>query len=180
MHGGPTRSPLSPAVLFTGFPAAGKTTLACACRRLLADAGVSAEVVDGDELRARLPPALTHSHADRLHQFARAIFVSELLAAHRVIPLIALVAPFAASRERLRAAFAAAGSLEVHVCTPLTVCRERDQKGLYARLGDSVAPEIVSPFEVPDHPDYRSDTSHQPADEAAAPVVARLIEMTGR
>jgi adenylylsulfate kinase len=179
MHGGPTRTPLSPAVLFTGLPAAGKTTLACACRRLLADAGVSAELVDGDELRARLPPALSHSRADRLHQFARAVFVSELLAAHRVIPLIALVAPFAASREQLRSAFAATGSIEVHVCTPLPVCRARDQKGLYARLGDSVQPEIVSPFEVPDQPDYRIDTSHQAADEAAAPLVARLIEMAG-
>lgn len=179
MHGGPTRTPLSPAVLFTGLPAAGKTTLACACRRLLADAGIRAEVVDGDELRARLPPALTHSRADRLHQFARAIFVSELLAAHGVIPLIALVAPFAASREQLRAAFAAVGSLEVHVCTPLPVCRDRDQKGLYARLGDSVQPEIVDPFEVPEDPDYRIDASDRSADEAAAAVVARLIEMTG-
>jgi adenylylsulfate kinase-like enzyme len=179
MHGGPTRTPLSPAVLFTGLPAAGKTSLACACRRLLADAGVSAELVDGDELRARLPPALTHSRADRLHQFARAVFVSELLAAHRVIPLIALVAPFAASREQLRAVFAPAGCIEVHVCTPLAVCRARDQKNLYARLGDSVAREIVAPFEVPENPDYRIDTSDQAADEAAAAVVARLIEMTG-
>ena len=180
MHGEPTRNLLCPAVLFTGLPAAGKTTLAFACQRLLAAAGLSAEVVDGDELRARLPPALSHSRADRLHQFARAIFVSELLAAHRVIPLIALVAPFASSRAQLRGAFAAVGSIEVHVCTPLPVCRARDQKGLYARLGDSVEPEIVSPFEVPEDPDYRIDTSDLDAGTAAAPVVARLVEMAGQ
>ena len=81
--------------------------------------------------------------------------------------------------RELRGAFAAVGSIEVHVCTPLPVCRARDQKGLYARLGDNVQPEIVSPFEVPDRPDYRIDTSDTGADEAAAPVVARLVEMAG-
>ena len=117
-----------------------------------AAAGLSADVVDGDELRARLPPALSHSRADRLHQFARAIFVSELLAAHRVIPRSprrALRLLPRASSRRVRGGRLDRGPMSA------PRCRSAAPPRLNAHLGHSVEVRVVSPRRAQDPDDGR-------------------------
>src|SRR5690349_6477392 len=103
------RIPRAPAVLLTGHPSSGKSTLAAAVSAALVERRVASEVLDGDELRTRLAPQLGFSPADRSRQFAHALFVAELLAAHAVVPILALVAPFAADRELGATVFAPTG-----------------------------------------------------------------------
>lgn len=169
------RAPRAPCVLLTGQPSAGKSTLARRLQRLLQASGRPAEVLDGDELRRRLPPALGFGADDRHAQFARALFIAELLAGHRVVPVLALVAPYRADRRRAASVFAAAGFLEVYLDPPLHVCRQRDSRGVYGRLGSARSARMTSLYEPPDAADLTLDTSALDVRECAERTLEALL-----
>jgi adenylylsulfate kinase-like enzyme len=60
--------------------------------------------------------------------------------------------------------------VEVFVDTPLTVCEERDVKGMYAKARRGEIKEftgIDDPYEAPEHPELTLDTvGHTPEDNA--------------
>lgn len=67
--------------------------------------------------------------------------------------------------------------LEVYVDTPLSVAESRDPKGLYkkARRGElSNFTGIDSPYEAPEHPELRIDTTVMSAEQAAVEIVEYL------
>ncbi|MBV9140790.1 MAG: adenylyl-sulfate kinase [Pseudonocardiales bacterium] len=176
-------SPVSPGatVWLTGLPGAGKTTIASVLAGQLRAAGREVEVLDGDELRANLSAGLGFSRQDRDTHVRRVGFVAELLARHGVIALVPVIAPYAATRDDVRAQHDAHGTsyLEVHVATPLAECRRRDPKGLYARAaaGELTAlTGVDDPYEEPDKPDLRVDTTGSDVATAAQRVLDLLIE----
>ena len=66
----------------------------------------------------------------------------------------------------------------MHIDTPLAEAEKRDVKGLYkkARSGElKNFTGIDSPYEPPQDPEMRIDTTVMTADEAADAIVARLI-----
>ena len=66
---------------------------------------------------------------------------------------------------------------EVFVDAPLEVAETRDPKGLYkkARRGElKNFTGVDSPYEVPEHPDVRIDTTRLSAEEAARVILERL------
>jgi len=68
--------------------------------------------------------------------------------------------------------------IEIHIDTPLSVAEERDVKGLYkkARSGElKNFTGIDSPYEAPENPEIRIDTTVMTPDEAADYILARLI-----
>ncbi|WP_228984421.1 adenylyl-sulfate kinase, partial [Streptomyces sp. DH12] len=86
------------------------------------------------------------------------------------------------SREAVRKRHRAEGTpyVEVHVATPVEVCSERDVKGLYAKqaAGEiSGLTGVDDPYEEPDDPDLRLDTSGRSVAASAAEIHALL---TGR
>ena len=71
--------------------------------------------------------------------------------------------------------------LEIFVDTPVSVCESRDPKGLYrkARRGELANfTGIDSPYEPPEAPELRIDTTEISAEEAADQVV-RLLRARG-
>jgi bifunctional enzyme CysN/CysC len=67
---------------------------------------------------------------------------------------------------------------EVFVDTPLSVAEQRDVKGLYAkaRAGDlKNFTGIDSPYEAPEVPEIRIDTTKMSIDEAADHIIATLL-----
>lgn len=67
--------------------------------------------------------------------------------------------------------------IETHCFCPLTVCEQRDVKGLYkkARLGEiKDFTGISSPYEEPDNPDLRIDTSQLSLEESVQLVISIL------
>lgn len=179
MQRGSSRLLRAPAVLLTGHPSAGKSTLATRTAAALSERCVASEVLDGDDLRTRLPPPLGFSRADRSRQFARALFLAELLASHRVVPILALVAPFAVDREIGRRLFATPGWLEVFLDPPLQTCIDRDSRGLYGRLAArggraAIEAEVFDVYEPPGTPALRLDTSRLDVEEAMAAVLGAL------
>jgi len=168
-------------VWLTGLSGAGKTTIASALAGQLRAAGREVEVLDGDEVRRGLSAGLGFSRADRDTHVRRVGFVAELLARHGVLALVPVIAPYAATRDEVRAQHDAHGTgyLEVHVATPLAECIRRDVKGLYARAtaGELTAMTGVDdPYEEPDKPDLRLDTAGSDVAAAARRVLDLLIE----
>lgn len=168
-------------VWLTGLPSAGKTTIARALAVRLRDDGRRVEVLDGDELRTHLTADLGFSRADRDTNVRRVGFVARLLSRNGVIVLVPVIAPYASTREQVRAAHDADGTafVEVHVATPLAVCVERDVKGLYAkqRAGQVTGlTGVDDPYEAPTSPELRLDTRSFTVEECAAKVHAALAE----
>ena len=128
-----TTVPDAPTVWFTGLSGAGKTTIARAVATQLDEAGLANVVLDGDELRATISADLGFSREERAEQVRRTGHFARILGDAGVIPLVALISPFRADRDRVRALHSPGRFLEVHVATPLEVCVARDVKGLYRR-----------------------------------------------
>jgi adenylyl-sulfate kinase len=150
-HGGAT-------VWMTGLPASGKSTIAAGVEASLLEAGRSAYVLDGDNLRHGLNGDLGFSAEDRAENVRRTAEVSALLVDAGVVVLVALVSPYRADREAARAAHdrRALPFLEVWVATSLEECERRDPKGLYARARAGEIPDftgIGQPYEEPESPE---------------------------
>ena len=165
----------------TGLSGAGKTTIADAVAQQLRAAGREVEVLDGDELRRGLSAGLGFSREDRDTHVRRVGFVAELLARHGVVALVPVIAPYAATRDEVRTQhdIHGTGYLEVHVATPLAECARRDVKGLYAKAaaGEITAMTGVDdPYEEPDKPDLRLDTTGIDVASAARRVLDLLTE----
>lgn len=163
----------------TGLPSAGKTTLATALAGRLRADGRAVEVLDGDAVRAALSPELGFSRADRDTQVARIGWIAQRLATHGVVVIAAVISPFAAARDSVRAAHAdqSLPFFEVHVATPVQVCAERDVKGFYARQRDGAMSGLTGvdgEYEPPATPELRLDTSGRPVDDAVDELIALL------
>ena len=181
--GQPRRSLRSPALLLTGNPSSGKSTLAVAVAAVLDRQGIACEILDGDELRQRLPPSPGFARSGRRQQMERALFLAEMLASHGVIPILALVAPFAGDRALGRELFAATGWIEVHLDPPAEVCIERDSRGVYAALAARggrhlVDTEVLDLYEPPARPALRLDTARLDVAVSAEAVVDVLLPAT--
>jgi bifunctional enzyme CysN/CysC len=68
--------------------------------------------------------------------------------------------------------------IEVFVDTPLAEAEQRDVKGLYAKARAGELKNftgIDSPYEVPENPEIRIDTTKMNAEEAADHIVDKLL-----
>jgi bifunctional enzyme CysN/CysC len=166
-------------VLLTGLPASGKSTIAAALERRLVDAGQSAYLLDGDNIRHGLSDDLGFSPGDRAEHIRRVGQVARLMADAGTIALVSLISPIAADREHLRKSHEQAELqfVEVFVDTPLEECERRDPKGLYARARAGEIKEftgIDAPYEPPEAPELRVDTAATSVDEAVSQIIQIL------
>jgi adenylyl-sulfate kinase len=167
-------------VWLTGLPSAGKSTVAEGVAERLRSGGVAAEILDGDEIRRNLTPDLGFSRADREENVRRIGYVAGLLARNGITVLVPVIAPYATSRDKVRALHAEHDIefAEVHVATPVDICADRDVKGLYAkqRAGElSGLTGVDDPYEPPAHPELRVFTQNQSIAESVD-AVYRFIE----
>lgn len=147
---------------FTGLSGAGKTTLANCLAKWLYDRGYATYVLDGDNLRHGLNRDLDFSVAARHENVRRMAEVAGLMYDAGLITLAACISPFKAERDFARSLVPKGKFVEVFVDTPLNLCEQRDNKGLYrrARAGEiSNFTGIDSPFERPEEPEIAISTS---------------------
>ncbi len=166
-------------IFFTGLSGSGKSTLANEVLvRLLEHGGRTATLLDGDLVRANLSSELGFSKEHRDLNIRRIGFVASLIVKHGGLAICAPIAPYAATREAVRAMVAAEGGfLLIHVNTPLAVCEARDRKGLYAKARLGLITEftgISDPYEAPQDADLVVDTSAMPLEEATEAVLGLL------
>ena len=167
-------------VWFTGLSGAGKSTLAFALEKRLLDLGQASYVLDGDNVRHGLNNNLGFSHADRTENIRRIAEVARLMNDAGLIVITAFISPFREDREVARRIIGADKFIEVHVSTPLTVCEERDPKGMYKRARAGKIQDftgISSPYESPLEPVLSLDTA---ASDITAGVEAVLAILASR
>jgi bifunctional enzyme CysN/CysC len=170
-HGGAT-------LWFTGLPGAGKSTVAAAVEERLLEAGKSAFLLDGDNLRHGLNGDLGFDEAARSENVRRTAHVARLLAESGTIALVSLVSPYAADREAAAALHATddLGFLEIFVDAPLELCEQRDPKGLYARARSGELAGMTgvgAPYEAPAQPDLVLGSFQETVEEE----VERVLEL---
>ena len=149
-------------IWFTGLSGSGKSTLAHSVEEELHRAGCRTFVFDGDNVRHGLCANLTFSEEDRHENIRRIGEMSKLFIEAGVIALTAFISPYKIDRERVRALVSENDIIEIFCDSPLSVCEERDVKGLYkkARTGEiKNYTGISSPYEKPEHPDLVLDTA---------------------
>jgi bifunctional enzyme CysN/CysC len=167
-----------PAVLwFTGLSGAGKSTIANLVEKKLVALGRHTFLLDGDNVRHGLNRDLGFTEADRIENIRRVGEVTRLMADAGLIVLTAFISPFRAEREMVRKMLPEGEFIEVFVDTPLEEAERRDEKGLYAKARAGELQNFTgvdSPYEAPETPEIRIDTTAMSAEEAADLVVREL------
>jgi len=159
-------------IWLTGLSGSGKTTIAEAVAKKLAEQGVKYEHLDGDELRSSITSHLGFSEADRRLNIDMAGFVAKKLASHGIIVFVTLISPFCDQRDKLKEDID--NFYEIYINTSLEVCEKRDVKGLYARVRAGEIKDftgIDSVYEAPLSPDLELDTSILSVDECVKDIL---------
>ena len=168
-----------PAVLwFTGLSGSGKSTIANLVEKKLHRMNRHTFLLDGDNVRHGLNKDLGFTEADRIENIRRVGEVAKLMADAGLIVITAFISPFRAEREMVRALLPEGEFIEIFIDTPLAEAEARDVKGLYkkARSGElKNFTGIDSPYEVPEAPEVRIDTSLMSPEQAADEIIRRII-----
>ncbi len=168
-----------PAVLwFTGLSGSGKSTIANLVEKKLHALGKHTFLLDGDNVRHGLNKDLGFTDADRIENIRRVGEVAKLMTDAGLIVLTAFISPFRAERELVRSLLPAGEFIEVFIDTPLEEAEKRDVKGLYKKARSGQLQNftgIDSPYERPENPEIRVDTTRESPEDAAERIVERVI-----
>ena len=165
-------------VWFTGLSGSGKSTLAIALERALSARGILCRILDGDNVRCGINAGLGFSEADRRENIRRVAEVCRLFVDTGVVVLACFVSPTRELRQMAAGIVGPGDFLEVYVSTPLAECERRDVKGLYAKARRGEIRDftgISAPFEEPDAPALRLDTSGRSVDGCVDRLLERLL-----
>lgn len=168
-------------VWFTGLSGAGKTSIAFELEAHLVAHGIPAYGLDGDNMRQGLNKDLGFSKRDREENIRRVAEVAKLFADAGQVCLCSFVSPFTEDREVARQIHRESNLpfFEVFVDTPLTVCEQRDTKGLYQKAREGKIKGftgIDQAYEKPEHPELVLKTVDSTVDECTLQVVEMLQE----
>lgn len=168
-----------PAVLWlTGLSGSGKSTIANAVEKKLARMNRHTFLLDGDNVRHGLNKDLGFTDADRIENIRRVGEVAKLMTDAGLIVITAFISPFRAEREMVRQMMAPGEFIEVFIDTPLSVAEARDVKGLYAKARSGQLKNftgIDSPYEAPENPEIRIDTTHLSVEDAADEIINVML-----
>lgn len=157
-------------IWLTGLSASGKSTLAVEVEILLHAQGCRTYILDGDNIRHGLNKNLGFSPGDRSENIRRVGEVSKLFTDCGIITLTAFISPYKADRELVRSLFKKGDFVEVYVNCPISICEERDPKGIYRKAREGKIPfftGISAPYEIPDNPEIQINTDQMPVDTCA-------------
>ena len=166
-------------VWLTGLSCAGKSVTAAVLTSLLLERGRQVTVLDGDVVRTHLSKGLGFSREDRDTNIRRIGFVASELVRHGGSVLCAVISPYRATRDQCRNMVGPDRFIEVFINTPLSVCEQRDAKGLYAkaRRGEIKGfTGIDDPYEPPLSPELVLETTDQSPEENAQRIVDYLLK----
>ena len=162
-------------VWLTGLSGAGKSTIANLVEKRLTAEGKHTYLLDGDNVRHGLNKDLGFTEADRVENIRRVAEVAKLMVDAGLIVLVSFISPFRAERQMARELMGEGEFVEVHIDTPLAEAERRDVKGLYAKARAGELKNftgISSPYEAPETPEIRVDTTALTAEQAAEQIVA--------
>ncbi len=162
---------------FTGLSGSGKSTLANEVEKRLVASGRHTMLLDGDNVRHGLNKNLGFKEMDRVENIRRVAEVAKLMNDAGLIILASFISPYEMDRKNAREIIGEE-YIEIFVSTPLEECEKRDIKGLYKKARAGEIPNftgISSPYEAPENPDIRIDTSKYTLEEATDNVMKQIL-----
>ena len=165
------------AIWFTGLSGSGKSTIANRLEKVLYEKGVYTYSLDGDNIRSGLNNDLAFSEEDRYENLRRIAEVTSLFIDAGLVVISAFISPLKKDRETAKKIVGKENYVEVFVNTPLSVCEERDVKGLYkkARSGEiKNFTGISSAYEAPENPDIEVRTGEENLEESVQKILEVL------
>ncbi len=166
---------IPPSVLwFTGLSGAGKSAISEEVFTQLKSRGLRVEHLDGDVVR-EIFPKTGFSKEDRDRHVKRVGFLASMLEKNGIIVVASFISPYKESRDFVRGL--CQNFREVHVATPLEECERRDVKGLYAKARKGEITQftgIDDPYEEPENPEVKLDTTGQTIKESVGFVLKKL------
>jgi bifunctional enzyme CysN/CysC len=169
----------SPKLLwFTGLSGSGKSTIANLVEKKLFALGRHSFLLDGDNVRHGLNKDLGFTDTDRIENIRRVGEVAKLMTDAGLIVLTAFISPFRAERDMVRGMMPEREFLEIFIDTPLEEAERRDVKGLYKKARSGALKNftgIDSPYEQPERPEIRIDTTRMSPEDAAELIVEQVV-----
>lgn len=159
----------------TGLPSSGKTTIAKHLASVLLAQGKVVEVLDGDDLRKSISQGLGFTSEHRWEHIRRVGSLAEVLQGRGTIAIVAAISPYRQLREEMRNKLRT--YVEVFVNAPLSICEQRDVKGLYrrARTGElRNFTGVDDDYEPPISPEVECCTDRETVDESVAKIMQFL------
>jgi len=165
-------------IWLTGLSGSGKTTLGSALEKELYKRGFLTQILDGDNVRSGINKNLKFTEEDRLENIRRISEVTKLFLNCGVITINCFITPTESIRQIARDIIGKDNIIEVFVNTPISVCEDRDIKGLYkkARSGElKNFTGISSPFEVPKYADIEVRTDKFSLEESVEKMLSIVL-----
>jgi adenylylsulfate kinase len=172
-------------VWFTGLPGCGKTTIAQRVKAELSEKGVSAKILQLDEIRRAITPQPRYTEEERNIVYASLAYMAKLLAEQGVNVIIDATANMRRYRDFARYLIPNFG--EVFIRAPLEICMEREAKrkaefspkSIYKKAAAEKAavPGVNVAYEEPQSPEIEVDTTRMDPEECARFITARIIDL---
>lgn len=156
----------------------GKTTIAKGLELELHKQGYLTKLLDGDNVRTGINNNLSFTEADRKENIRRIAEVSKLFMKGGVILINCFISPTKEIRDQAREIVGDKDFFEIYVNTPLEVCEQRDEKGLYTKARAGILKNftgIDSPYEEPENPDVEIKTIELNIDESVQKILDKLL-----
>ena len=163
---------------FTGLSGSGKSTIANALEERLHNFSFHTYLLDGDNVRHGLSSDLSFNDDDRKENIRRIGECAKLFIDAGVMVLATFISPFKDDRNLVRNNVNETEFIEIYIKCPLSVCEDRDVKGLYkkARSGEiKQFTGIDSPYESPDNADITIDTSKLNIEQSVDAIIDYLV-----
>jgi adenylylsulfate kinase len=164
-------------IWLTGLSGSGKSTIAAELQKKLMAKERLTYILDGDNVRHGLNSDLGFSSKDREENIRRVGEVAKLMYDAGLIVIVSFISPFRKDRGFVRNLIG--NFIEVHVDCSLEVCEERDPKGMYKKARQGAIKDftgISQPYEKPEKPEIRIDTSEDNVDECVMKIISYLGE----
>ena len=149
------------AIWLTGLSSAGKTTIALALEKEIQKKGYFIKVFDGDIMRTGINKDLTYSLEDRKENIRRIAEITKIFLDTGLIIICSFISPTEEIREMAKSIIGEKDFIEVYVNCPLSICEERDVKGLYQKARKGLIKNftgIDSVYETPKNPNIELKT----------------------
>lgn len=166
-------------IWLTGLPSSGKSTTAVELNALLSQRGINSYILDGDNIRHGLNKDLGFSPQDRKENIRRISEVAKLFADSGFLVITAFISPYRKDRNRARNILNKGDFIEVFIKADISVCAERDPKGLYKKAQQGQIKEftgVSAPYEEPENPELVIDTEKLSKQESAEYVLRYLLQ----
>ena len=165
-------------IWLTGLSGAGKTTIAKSLSEKLRSEDISTVILDGDELRGGLNKNLGFSSEDRHENIRRTAEVAKMFLKQDFFVIVALISPTHALRTLAQDIIGLENFVEVFINTPLSICEERDVKGLYKKAREGIIKDftgIGAPYEIPINPNIEINTTLVSVKEATDFIYSSML-----